>query len=76
MNIPKLLGKMGENKVSQRRLAELTGISKNRINRALNGKREFDLPEAEKICRALHITDPAEQVYIFLSSCPNNGSEV
>lgn len=76
MNIPKLRGKMAENGVSQRRLAELTGIDKNRINRTLKGKREFDLSEAEKICRALHITDPAERAYIFLPNCPNNGSEV
>ena len=76
MNVRKLKGKMAEEGISQRKLAEVTGSNKNSIWRVINGKRDFSLKEAEAICSALNITDSEEKISIFLPDCPTFGSAV
>lgn len=53
--------------ITQRKLAELSGISKNALNRKINNKADFTLTETGKICKCLGITDPAHKCIIFLS---------
>ena len=53
--------------VTQRKLAELSGISKNALNRKINNRADFTLTETSKICDCLGITDPAYKCQIFLS---------
>ncbi len=57
---------------TQKRLAEEIGISKNSFNDKINGKREFDVGEAERICIALKIDDCKEKVKIFLPKSSQN----
>ena len=53
--------------MTQRKLAELSGISKNVLNRKINKKADFTLTETKKICECLGITDPARKCQIFLN---------
>lgn len=53
--------------VSQRKLAELSGISKNSINRKINGSSEFTSSEMIAVCDCLGITDPVRKCAIFLA---------
>ena len=52
--------------ITQRKLAEISGISKNALNRKINNKADFTLTETRKICKCLEITDPAHKCNIFL----------
>ena len=54
-------------KLTQRKLAELSGISKNALNRKINNRADFTLTETGKICECLGITDPARKCNIFLA---------
>ena len=67
MNVNKLLGLMAEKRISQRKLAQKIGISKNTLNNKLNGKGIIDTIEAIKICEILEITDAKIKEEIFLS---------
>lgn len=69
MNIAKLRGKMAEKGISQRKLAEITGIKVNTLNSRLTSRKRFTVDEIIKICDALCITDPVEKCQIFLSGC-------
>lgn len=53
--------------VSQRKLAEMSGISKNSINRKINGNSEFTSSEMIAVCDCLGITDPVRKCAIFLA---------
>ena len=76
MNLRKLKGRMAEEGISQRKLAELTGIKVNTLNTRLTGKREFGLNDVEEICKVLNITDPYEIASIFLPECLKNETSV
>jgi transcriptional regulator with XRE-family HTH domain len=65
MQINELKAVMARRGVSQRRLAELTGMNRNTLAGKMSGNRPFDVDEAVIICKALDITDPVEQTFIF-----------
>ena len=53
---PKLIGKRNELKITQEKMAELLGISKNNYNLKENGKLDFNLVEVKKILSILNST--------------------
>lgn len=53
-------------KLTQRKLAEMSGISKNALNRKINNKADFTLTETATVCECLGITDPVKKCLIFL----------
>lgn len=53
--------------ISQRKLSEMSGISKNALNRKINNYSEFTLSETAVVCDCLGITDPARKCAIFLA---------
>jgi transcriptional regulator with XRE-family HTH domain len=53
--------------LTQRKLAELSGISKNALNRKINNKGEFTLSETSKVCECMGITEAAQKCNIFLA---------
>lgn len=75
LNRNKLIGKMAERGMTQRALAEVLGCAENTLSDKLNGKREFRLDEASRICDVLDIADPGERAAIFLPDRPKNGTE-
>ena len=52
--------------MSQRKLAKLSGISKNSLNRKINNHSDFTLKETQIICKCLNITDAETKCLIFL----------
>ena len=52
--------------LTQRKLAELSGISKNALNRKINNKADFTLSETSNVCECMGITEPADKCKIFL----------
>lgn len=50
---PKLVGKRNEKGITQEKMAELLGISKNNYNLKENGKLDFNLVEVKKILQIL-----------------------
>lgn len=50
---PKLIGKRNEKGITQEKMAELLGISKNNYNLKENGKLDFNLVEVKKILKIL-----------------------
>lgn len=75
LNRNKLIGKLAEQGMTQRALAERLGCTENTLSDKLNGKREFRLDEAGRICDVLGIADPGDRAAIFLSDCPKSGTE-
>ena len=67
LNRNKLLGAIAEAGYTQRSLAAALGCSKNTVNEKLNGKRQFDLAEVDKLCAILGISDTARKAEIFLT---------
>lgn len=59
---PKLVGRRNEKKITQKKMAELLGISKNNYNLKENGKLDFNLVEVKKI---LTILDEPYDVIFF-----------
>lgn len=53
--------------ITQRKLADLSGISKNALNRKINNRADFTLTETQKICECLGITDAEHKCNIFLA---------
>ena len=53
---PKLIGKRNEKGITQEKMAELIGISKNNYNLKENGKLDFNLVEVKKILGILDST--------------------
>lgn len=72
LNSNKLRGKISEAGLSQRKLAQMTGISENTISSKMQGHRCFDIDEIDKICAALNITNSLEKAEIFLSGVSHN----
>ncbi len=58
---PKLIGKRNELKITQEKMAELLGISKNNYNLKENGKLDFNLVEVKKILKILN--DKYENIF-------------
>lgn len=54
--------------LSQRKLAEKMGVSKNTLNMKINGKRPFNTDQIDLICDILNIQSDDEKAQIFLSS--------
>lgn len=75
LNSNKLRGKIAEEGLNQRKLAELTGISKNTISCKIQGRRCFNTDEIDKICIALNITNNVEKAEIFLADMSQNRDE-
>lgn len=67
MNVWKLRKKMTEQGFTQYQLAVLLRIGNNTMSDKMNGRREFKLSEAKRICEILSITDPQEIVKIFFT---------
>lgn len=63
-NTNKLKGRLRENGMSQKDLANLMGLSVNTMNSKLNGKREFKVSEIDRICNILEIQD--KELYFFM----------
>ena len=57
VNVKKIKGLMTENGISQQKLSFMIGISTQSLNAKLQGKREFTVSEAQKICEVLDIRD-------------------
>ncbi len=53
---PKLIGKRNEKGITQGKMAEMLGISKNNYNLKENGKLDFNLVEVKKILQILDST--------------------
>lgn len=53
--------------ISQRQLSDRSGISKNALNRKINGHAEFTAPEIMAVCDILGIVDPVRKCAIFLA---------
>lgn len=53
---PKLIGKRNEKGITQEKMAEMLGISKNNYNLKENGKLDFNLVEVKKILQILNST--------------------
>lgn len=75
LNTNKLRGKISEAGLSQRKLAQLIGISENTISSKMNHHSCFDTNEIDRICKALGITSDSEKVEIFLADISQNRDE-
>ena len=51
--------------LSQRKLAQKVGMSKNTINAKINGNGYFDTEQIDRICSVLNIHDNTEKALIF-----------
>lgn len=58
---PKLIGKRNELGITQQKMADLLGISKNNYNLKENGKLDFNLVEVKKILSILK--EPYEVIF-------------
>lgn len=58
---PKLIGKRNELGITQQKMADLLGISKNNYNLKENGKLDFNLVEVKKILNILN--EPYEVIF-------------
>lgn len=68
----KLAGAIASKGLTQKKLAEMIGVSKNTISAKINNKSSFDTDEIERICRVLGIKDVIEKANIFLANSPQN----
>ncbi|MBQ4544086.1 MAG: helix-turn-helix transcriptional regulator [Oscillospiraceae bacterium] len=62
----KLRGRMAEMGYSQTSLAKHLQINKNTLNAKMNGRSDFSVDDALKICNALNISDDKMKCEIFL----------
>ena len=62
-----LIGEIAKAGETRRSLAEQIGISETSLGNKINGKRDFTVAEAVRICEILHITDAAVKAQIFLA---------
>ena len=51
---------------SQKSLASKVRVSKNTLNATINGKRQINASEINKVCKLLNIDNDIEKVDIFL----------
>lgn len=64
MKFRKLRGKMAENGITQKALAEALGITQVALCDKLNGRREFKLREVRTVCIVLGIS-PGDIAFFF-----------
>lgn len=72
INKNRLMGAIVSAGMSQRKLAQKIGMSKNTINAKINGVGYFNTEQIDKICTALDIRDNQEKALIFLSESSQN----
>lgn len=65
MNFDAVRGKMAEQRKTQKALADALGMTPQSLCRKLNGKRQFTVSEASRLCTALNIPYK-ERAKIFL----------
>lgn len=66
INTNLLKGKIVAKGFTQQQLAEKMNISLNSLSAKINGKKAFTLPEVDKLCEVVEITDAKEKCEIFL----------
>lgn len=71
----KLAGAIASKGLTQKKLAEMIGVSKNTISAKMNNKSSFDTDEIERICRVLGIKDVMEKANIFLANSSQNSDD-
>ena len=69
MSFDKLKGKMTEQHLSQKSMADLLGITVQCLNAKINGRSQFTLEEVIKITEVLSLEDPVD--IFFNSNIPN-----
>lgn len=69
MNGTLLRAEMVKANVSREALCKELGLSYSSLTQKINGKRQFTVGEAVKICRCLNITDPVP--IFFTDDVPN-----
>ena len=70
---PRLIGKRNELGITQEKMAELLGISKNNYNLKENGKLDFNLVEVKKI---LKILNSDYETIFFDNNVTKNGYKI
>ena len=75
LNKNRLVGAIAGAGFTQRKLAIKIGISKNTLNKKINGKGYFDTDEIDRICNALNIQSDVDKVEIFLNGTSQNRDE-
>lgn len=75
VNKNRLKGAIASAGLSQRKLAECIGKSKDTVNAKVNGRGYFDTKEIDDICRILGIEDNIEKANIFYLSNPKDGTK-
>lgn len=76
LNKNEFLGALAKAGFTQRKLAELIGMSKNTLCSRVNGKSYFDTEEIDKICEALNIVSSRQKSEIFLSQSSQNRDKI
>ena len=56
MNALKFKAWMAENRISQKEIMELLDLSQTSINKKVNGKEDFSLPQIRAICEKYEIS--------------------
>ncbi|MEL4860527.1 helix-turn-helix transcriptional regulator [Pseudoflavonifractor phocaeensis] len=75
MNARLLRAALAEHGMTQGKLAYSIGISENSMSRKIQGRREFTISEADRICEILKIADPAKIFLTRSSQKCNNEKE-
>ena len=56
MDALKFKGWLAENNISQKEICEVTGLSAVSVNKKVNGKEDFTLPQIKAICEKYNIS--------------------
>lgn len=72
MSFDKLKGKMTEQHLSQKSMADLLGITVQCLNAKINGRSQFTLEEVIKITEVLSLEDPVDIFSIQISQKCND----
>ncbi len=72
MSFDKLKGKMTEQHLSQKSMADLLGITVQCLNAKINGRSQFTLEEVIKITEVLSLEDPVDIFLIQISQKCND----
>ena len=73
MNKALFKSEMVKNDITRAELAKELGIDYSSLTQKINGKRQFTVGEAMKICEVLHIEDP--KPIFFTEDVPNMQQE-
>jgi transcriptional regulator with XRE-family HTH domain len=58
---------LSKRNITQKQVAEKLGVDENTVSNWVNGRTNVTLAIANKLCKAIGITDPAEKNLIFFS---------